>query len=82
MRNAIHADFSFIPSFYPSIGYDADRHYYDPKLQLTYETNDNKYEENPAKKTILPEDIGWAGVIALEMPKLSEKIDTYDTFHF
>ena len=43
----IHADFSFLPSFYPGISSDDDRHYYDPKLQLAYGTDDNSYEENP-----------------------------------
>ncbi len=82
MRGAIHADFSFIPSFYPGVGYDADRHYYDPKLQLAYATDDNGFEENPAGGTIPPEDIAWAGILALEMPGPSIEVDTYDAFHF
>lgn len=82
MRMAIHADFSFIPEFYPGIGYDADRHYYDPKLQLAYGTDDDGYEESPKGGTIPPKDIAWAGVVALEMPGPSTKVATYDAFHF
>lgn len=82
MRAAVHADFSFIPSFYQGIGYDADRHYYDPKLQLAYGTDDDGYEESPLGGTINPDDIAWAGVVALEMPGPSQKVETYDAFHF
>ena len=82
MRVAIHADFSFIPEFFPGVGYDADRHYYDPKLQLAYGWDDDGFEENPNGGTLGPEDIAWAGVVALEMPGPSKKVETYDAFHF
>ncbi len=82
MRAAIHADFSFIPQFYPGIGYDDDRHYYDPKLQLAYGTDDNGYEESPQGGTIPPDKIAWAGVVALQMPGPTKKVATYDAFHF
>jgi hypothetical protein len=82
MRAAIHADFSFIPQFYPGVGYDEDRHYYDPNLQLAYGWDDNGYEESPLGGTIPTEDIAWAGVVALEMPGISQKVATYDAFHF
>ncbi len=82
MRAAIHADFSFIPQFYPGIGYDDDRHYYDPDLQLAYGTDDNGYEESPLGGTIPPDKIAWAGVVALQMPGPSKKVATYDAFHF
>jgi hypothetical protein len=81
-RAAIHADFSFIPQFYPGIGYDDDRHYYDPDLQLAYGTDDNGYEESPLGGTIPPDKIAWAGVVALQMPGPSKKVKTYDAFHF
>ena len=82
MRAAIHADFSFIPQFYPGIGYDDDRHYYDPALQLAYGTDDNGYEESPLGGTIPTDKIAWAGVVALQMPGSSKKVKTYDAFHF
>ncbi len=82
MRTAIHADFSFIPQFYSGVGFDDDRHYYDPALQLAYGTDDNGYEESPLGGTIAPENIAWAGVVALEMPGPTKKVETYDAFHF
>lgn len=82
MRAAIHADFSFLPQFLPGIGYDDDRHYYDPALQLAYGTDDNGYEDSPNGGALDPASIPWAGVVALEMPGASEKVDTYDAFHF
>ncbi len=82
MRVAIHADFSFIPEFYPGIGYDADRHYYDPALQLAYGTDDDGYEESPFGGTIPPDQIPYAGVVALRMPGGDHKVATYDAFHF
>jgi hypothetical protein len=82
MRMAIHCDLSFIPSFYPGIGYDTDRHYYDPALQLAYGTDDDGFEESPKGGTLGTEDIAWGGVVALEMPGLSQKVETYDAFHF
>jgi hypothetical protein len=82
MRVAIHADFSFIPEFYPGIGYDADRHYYDPQLQLAYGTDDDGYEESPFGGTIPPDQIPYAGVVVLRMPGGDNKVKTYDAFHF
>lgn len=82
MRAAIHADFSFIPQFYPGVGYDDDRHYYDPALQLAYGTDDNGYEESPLGGTIPGDKIPWAGVVAIRMPGASKKVETYDAFHF
>jgi len=82
MRAAIHADFSFIPQFYPGVGYDDDRHYYDPQLQLAYGTDDNSYEESPLGGTIPSDKIPWAGVVAMRMPGPSKKVETYDAFHF
>ena len=82
LRAAIHADFSFIPQFYPGIGFDDDRHYYDPDLQLAYGTDDNGYEESPLGGTIPTDKIAWAGVVALQMPGPSKKVKTYDAFHF
>jgi hypothetical protein len=82
LRAAIHADFSFIPQFYSGIGFDDDRHYYDPELQLAYGTDDNGYEESPLGGTIPPDQISWAGVVSLQMPGASQKVETYDAFHF
>lgn len=82
LRAAIHADFSFIPQFYQGIGFDDDRHYYDPDLQLAYGTDDNGYEESPLGGTIPADKIAWAGVVALQMPGPSKKVKTYDAFHF
>ncbi len=82
LRAAIHADFSFIPQFYSGIGFDDDRHYYDPNLQLAYGTDDNGYEESPLGGTIPSDKIAWAGIVALQMPGLSHKVKTYDAFHF
>ncbi len=82
MRAAIHADFSFIPQFYAGIGYDDDRHYYDPGLQLAYGTDDNGYEESPLGGTIPTDKIAWAGVVSLQMPGPTKKVATYDAFHF
>lgn len=82
MRASIHADFSFIPQFYPGVGYDDDRHYYFPNLQLACGTDDNGYEESPLGGTIPEKDIPWAGVVALEMPGPSKQVETYDAYHF
>lgn len=82
MRAAVHADFSFIPAFYQGIGYDDDRHYYDPDLQLAYGTDDNGFEESPFGGTIAEEDIAFGGIVVLEMPGSSKKVATYDAFHF
>ena len=82
MRAGIHSDFSFIPQFYPGVGYDDDRHYFDAKLQLAYGTDDDGYEESPLGGVIPPDKIPWAGVVALQMPGPNKKIKTYDAFHF
>lgn len=79
----IHADFGFFPSFIPGINYDADRHYYDPSLQLAYGWDDNNYEESPiGGGSISGEDIAWGGVVALKMPGGDGKVKTYDASHF
>ena len=82
MRAAIHADFSFIPQFYSGIGYDDDRHYYDPDLQLAYGTDDDGYEESPLGGVLNQDQIAYAGVVALRMPGGDHKVHTYDAFHF
>lgn len=79
----IHADFSFFPSFLPGIGYDDDRHYYDPVLQLAYGWDDNNFEEHPLTGGALSgEEIAWAGVAVIKMPGQSGKVKTYDAAHF
>lgn len=79
----IHADFGFFPSFIPSIGYDDDRHYYDPALQLAYGWDDNDFEENPLTGGgISGEEVAWAGVVVLNMPGGDGKVKTYDASHF
>lgn len=82
LRMGIHIDMSFLPSFLPGIGYDADRHYYEPDLQLAYGWDDNSYEESPVGGVLGAEDIAWGGVVALEMPGPSEKVEAYDASHF
>lgn len=83
MSMGVHSDFGFFPSFIQGIGYDDDRHYYDPKLQLAYGWDDNGFEENPVGGgTITAEDIGWAGVVILRMPGGDHKVKTYDAVHF
>ena len=83
MSMGIHADFSFFPAFIPGIGQDADRHYYDPNLQLAYGWDDDGYEENPIGGGALnAEDIGWGGVAVLKMPGGDGRIKTYDAAHF
>lgn len=79
----IHADFGFFPAFIPSINYDDDRHYYDPALQLAYAWDDNNFEENPLTGGgISGEEVGWAGVVVLNMPGQTGKVKTYDAAHF
>lgn len=79
----IHADFSYFPSFIPSINYDDDRHYYDPALQLAYGWDDNNFEEHPLTGGgITGEEIAWSGVVAIKMPGQSGKVKTYDASHF
>lgn len=83
MRVGIHADLGFLPNASVAAYGDADRHYYDPALQLAYGWDDNSYEENPVTGAAMgADDIAWGGVIALEMPGPSEKVETYDAFHF
>ncbi len=83
LQMGIHADFGFLPAFIPGIGYDADRHYYDPKLQLAYAWDDDGYEEDPVGGgTLPPEKIAWAGVVALQMPGGDGKVKSYDATHF
>jgi len=83
MRVAIHADFGFLPIFMPPNPWgDADRHYYDPDLQLAYGSDDDGYEDSPFGGSLNADEIAWAGVIALEMPGPSQKVATYDAFHF
>jgi hypothetical protein len=83
MSMGIHIDYGFFPAFIPGIGYDDDRHYYDPKLQLAYGWDDNNYEENPIGGGDLSGDqIAWAGVVAMKMPGGDGKVKTYDASHF
>lgn len=79
----IHNDMGFFPAFIPGIDQDDDRHYYDPNLQLAYGWDDNGFEEDPVGGgTLNAEDIAWGGVVALEMPGPSEKVEAYDATHF
>ncbi|NIT51895.1 MAG: T9SS C-terminal target domain-containing protein, partial [candidate division Zixibacteria bacterium] len=83
MRAAVHADFGFLPIFLPPNPWgDADRHYYNPELQLAYGTDDDGYEDSPLGGSLGADQIAWAGVIALEMPGSSSRVETYDAFHF
>ena len=83
MSMGIHADLSFFPAFIPGIGQDADRHYYDPNLQLAYGWDDDGYEENPIGGGGLNgEDIAWGGVLVMKMPGGDGKVKTYDAAHF
>ena len=83
MRVGIHSDFGFIPQFLSPVGYgDNDRHYYDPKIQLAYGTDDDDYELAPEGGTLDASNIAWAGTIALQMPGQSKKVEVYDAFHF
>ncbi len=81
LRMGIHSDFSYIPSF---IGphYDADRHYYDPTLQLAYGTDDNGFEELPDGRTLDSESIPWSGVMPLKTPGPTGRMVAYDASHF
>ncbi len=82
MRTGIHIDFSYLPNFdTPAFG-DADRHYYDPDLQLAYSTDDDGYELSMAGQTLSSEQIAWGGVIALQMPGGDHSVVTYDASHF
>jgi hypothetical protein len=82
MGMGIHADLSHLASFIPGIGYDADRHYYDSELQLAYSWDDDGFEESPVGGVLGPEEIGWGGVVVLQMPGPSGKVEAYDASHF
>ncbi|NOX19470.1 MAG: T9SS C-terminal target domain-containing protein [Chlorobi bacterium] len=83
LRMGVHSDFGFLPAFLPGVNFDDDRHYFDSKLQLAYGWDDDGYEENPLGGGVLnPEDIAWAGVVALQMPGGDGKIKTYDATNF
>ena len=83
LRMGIHSDFGYLPSFIPGIGYDSDRHYYDPNLQLAYGWDDDGFEENPISGGSLPpEKIAWSGVVALKMPGSDGRVKAYDATHF
>ncbi len=83
LRMGIHSDFGYLPEFIPGVGYDADRHYYDPTLQLAYGTDDDGYEEDPVSGGDLsPDKIAWSGVVVLHMPGGDGKVKTYDAAHF
>jgi len=82
MGMGVHADFSFLPAFIPGIGYDADRHYYDPDLQLAYAWDDDGFEESPVGGVLQPEDIAWGGVIMLKVPGETGRVAAYDAAHF
>ncbi|MCK6621819.1 MAG: T9SS C-terminal target domain-containing protein [Calditrichaceae bacterium] len=82
MRMGIHVDYSFLPNFdTPAFG-DADRHYYDPTLQLAYATDDDGYELSMDGRTLGPAQIAWGGVIALRMPGGDHGVAAYDASHF
>ena len=79
----IHADLGFLPiATAPSFA-DADRHYYDPALQLAYGWDDNDFEESPVTGAgVSGDDVAWGGVMALEMPGPDPSVASYDAFHF
>ena len=83
LRAGIHADLGFLPiATAPSFA-DADRHYYDPALQLAYGWDDNSFEESPVTGAgVSGDDIAWGGVMVLEMPGPDPTVATYDAFHF
>lgn len=82
MRMGIHVDYSFLPNFdTPGFG-DADRHYYDPVLQLAYATDDDGYELSMDGRTLGPNQIAWGGVIVLRMPGGNNRVAAYDASHF
>ncbi len=81
MRMGIHLDLGFLPSFLGP-NYDDDRHYYDPNLQLAYGWDDNSYEETTDGQTLGADDIAWGGVVAIKMPGISGRVESYDATHF
>jgi hypothetical protein len=82
LRMGVHSDFSYAPIFQNPNVFDTDRHYYDPKLQLAYGTDDDGNEGNPKGGTIPTNQIAWSGSMALRMPGPSRAVKTYDAFHF
>ena len=82
LRMGIHVDLGFLPEFIPGIDYDADRHYYDPSLQLAYGWDDDGFEENPLGGFLTADQIAWGGVVVLEMPGNPSTVATYDATHF
>jgi hypothetical protein len=82
MGMGIHADLGYLPSFIQGISYDADRHYYDPGLQLAYSWDDDGFEESPTGGVLGPDEIAWGGVVVLEMPGSTKKVEAYDASHF
>lgn len=81
LRMGIHADLGYIPAFLGP-NYDADRHYYNPDLQLAYSTDDDGYEELPDGRILSRETIPWGGVMALKMPGPTDGVEAYDASHF
>jgi hypothetical protein len=82
MRVGVHADFGYLPIFINPNVFDTDRHYYDPKYQLAYGTDDDGYEGDPLGGSLDPARIAWSGAMALRMPGPDRKVHTYDAFHF
>ena len=83
MRVGVHSDFSYLPlAFSPTSTGDTDRHFYDPKLQFAYGTDDNAYEDHPEGGSLGANQIAWGGTMALRMPGPSKKVATYDAFNF
>jgi hypothetical protein len=82
LRVGIHSDYGAVPYSLNPNSFDDDRHYYDPKLQLAYCTDDNGYEAYPDGGVIPQSQIAWSGTVALRMPGPTKKVATYDAFHF
>jgi len=81
-RMAVHLDLGFMPAFLTRNQYDADRHYYDPALQLAYGWDDNGSEASPFGGSLSADEIAWGGAVMLEMPGASEQVEIYDASHF
>jgi hypothetical protein len=82
LRTGVHSDFGYLPIHVNPNIFDTDRHYYDPKLQLAYGTDDDGYEANPKGGTLDATQIAWSGTLALRMPGPTQQVKTYDAFHF
>lgn len=82
MRMGVHVDLGFFPAFLTRNQYDADRHYYNPDLQLAYGWDDNSFEITPFGNSIGGEEIAWGGAVVLEMPGVNKNVATYDAYHF